>query len=87
MIGSVISVTYLGQGIGNSVIQAKIIVRYEEIDGELISPYEGLCTTHRIFVCLTGFNFSAVECGESSITKRSTIRELFASGSYRHLLV
>jgi hypothetical protein len=27
MIGSVVSVTYLGQGIGNSVIQAKIIVR------------------------------------------------------------
>lgn len=29
MIGSILSVTYLGQGVGNSVIQAKIIVRYE----------------------------------------------------------
>jgi hypothetical protein len=28
MIGSVIAVTYLGQGVGNSVIQCKIIVRY-----------------------------------------------------------
>lgn len=27
MIGGVFSVTYLGQGVGNSVIQAKIIVR------------------------------------------------------------
>jgi hypothetical protein len=28
MFGSILSVTYLGQGIGNSIIQAKIIVRY-----------------------------------------------------------
>lgn len=27
MFGSILSVTYLGQGIGNSIIQAKIIVR------------------------------------------------------------
>ena len=29
MVGSVLAVTYLGQGVGNSVIQCKIIVRYE----------------------------------------------------------
>lgn len=28
MFGAIISTTYLGQGIGNSVIQAKILVRY-----------------------------------------------------------
>jgi len=32
MFGSILSVTYLGQGIGNSVIQAKIMIRYEPTD-------------------------------------------------------
>jgi hypothetical protein len=31
MVGSVLAVTYLGQGVGNSVIQCKIIVRYASI--------------------------------------------------------
>lgn len=32
MFSSIISVTYLGQGVGNSVVQAKIIVRYVAIE-------------------------------------------------------
>jgi hypothetical protein len=29
MFGTLLSVTYLGQGVGNSLIQAKILVRYD----------------------------------------------------------
>jgi hypothetical protein len=43
MFGSILSVTYLGQGVGNSLVQSKILVRYVYISKESIAKDRTPC--------------------------------------------
>ena len=87
MVGSVLAVTYLGQGVGNSVIQCKIIVRYVFTIG--INPVSFLHTWHvgtsshkkRFSFC----SLESVVCGAYIIIKKLTTQLLYENGSYRHL--
>ena len=79
MFGSILAVTYLGQGIGNSVIQAKIMIRFVLAISDHV-----MCDLH----AMKWFFFShivllAVAYGASTTTKKFAIPGLSEIGFFR----
>jgi hypothetical protein len=84
MVGSVLAVTYLGQGVGNSVIQCKIIVRYVSYAIEANTFFCLFLFTHKLYCIFFPLTKKIVGCGGYFITKKSIIRMPFVNGLYLH---
>ena len=83
MFGSILAVTYLGQGIGNSVIQAKIIIRYVPCFWFYLMDLEGWRLIYVSLIIGFAFGILAVVCGEFSTTKKFVTRKPFGTGFFR----